>query len=268
MGEITKHIVAIGGGEVLGLCKTPETIPIDRYIVDLALGKLGRTGSTRKMPNVLFIPTASGDNIYYCNTVYNLYQLRLHCKYDHLRVIAQSLTTEEIQAKINWADIIYVGGGNTLNMMRVWRRLGIDKMLIKAYNSGTVMCGLSAGAICWFESGISDSRKTNNPENWKPICVSGLGILPGICCPHYDKEGDWRVPACEKILRNHRSSSCIALDNLMSIHVINDIMYYTVTPTKIERDESKKRCLRLRWEKDALSIKELRTQGYVNAWQD
>jgi dipeptidase E len=84
------------------------------------------------------------------------------------------------------ANIVYVGGGNTLLMMRILRRLGVDQVLRAAYESGIVLSGISAGAICWFDSGQSDSMSFYNPRNWKYINVKGLGLIHGIHCPHYN----------------------------------------------------------------------------------
>jgi putative intracellular protease/amidase len=80
------------------------------------------------------------------------------------------------------ADIIYVGGGNTLQMMRVWRRFGVDKLIKSAYESGTVLSGISAGSICWFDSGHSDSMSFYNPRKWKYTNVRGLGLIRGGGC--------------------------------------------------------------------------------------
>src|SRR5271166_1295228 len=71
-------------------------------------------------------------------------------------------------------------------MMRVWRRWGVDKLLKLAYENGTVLSGISAGSICWFESGHSDSMSFYNPRKWRYINVKGLGLIPGIHCPHYN----------------------------------------------------------------------------------
>ena len=71
-------------------------------------------------------------------------------------------------------------------MMRVWRSLGIPKLLKKAYENGTVLSGISAGSICWFDSGHSDSMSFYNPRKWKYINVKGLGLVKGIHCPHYN----------------------------------------------------------------------------------
>ena len=92
----------------------------------------------------------------------------------------------EIKTKILSSDIIYVGGGNTLKMMRRWRFLGVDKLLKIAWEKGIVLCGVSAGSICWYESGHSDSMSYYNPNHWDYINVKGLGFIKGIHCPHYD----------------------------------------------------------------------------------
>jgi len=97
------------------------------------------------------------------------------------------VNTEEVNQKIENADIIYVGRGNTQYMMKVWQEYGVDKALIRAYKSGKVLSGLSAGSICWFISGHSDSEFIEDIENPNPIWVKGLGIIPYLHCPHYDE---------------------------------------------------------------------------------
>ena len=94
---------------------------------------------------------------------------------------------EEVDQKIENADIIYVGGGNTAYMMKVWEEYGVDKALMKAYKSGKVLSGLSAGSICWFIAGHCDSEFIEGKENPKHKWVKGLGIIPYLHCPHYDE---------------------------------------------------------------------------------
>jgi dipeptidase E len=168
-----KVIVAIGGGEI----RTRGTAAIDREIIRL---------SGKKNPKLLFIPTASSDSERYWRRIPKYFGKFLKCKTDVLFLIKEKLSKAQIAAKIRWADIIYVGGGNTLLMMRVWRRLGVDKLLKSAYESGTVLSGISAGSICWFDSGHSDSMSFYNPRKWKYINVRGLGLIKGIHCPHYN----------------------------------------------------------------------------------
>ena len=169
-------VVAIGGGEM----KLGETLPIDKYIVE-------RTGA--QWPIALFIPTASSDSEDYAQIVSDVYGGQLGCTVNVLRLIANPPPYEQIAELIRSSDLIYVGGGNTLKMMRLWRRLGVDKLLLEAHANGKVLCGLSAGALCWFHYGHSDSMSFYSPDNWDYIRVKCLGILPFTGCPHYDGEG-------------------------------------------------------------------------------
>jgi len=166
-------VVIIGGGELSRF----ETLPFDKRIVEL---------TKKKHPKALFIPTASGEPNGYIETFNKIYGQRLDCKTDVLRLLKSGLTKKEIREKILSSDLIYVGGGNTLKMMNKWRYLGVDKILKEAYSKGIVLSGISAGGICWFESGHSDSRSSYNPDNWKYINVKGLGIIKGIHCPHFN----------------------------------------------------------------------------------
>jgi dipeptidase E len=170
---VSKTIVAIGGGEI----RTRGTAAIDREIIRL---------SNKKNPKLLFIPTASSDSDRYWKHVQEYFGGFLKCKTEVLFLVKKRATKDEIRKKILAADIIYVGGGNTLMMMRLWRRLGVDKLLMEAYESGTVLSGISAGSICWFDSGHSDSMSFYNPRKWKYINVKGLGLIDGIHCPHYN----------------------------------------------------------------------------------
>lgn len=171
--NMNKYIIAIGGGDIRQL----ETLAIDKEIVVL---------SGKKNPKLLFIPTASSDDKNYVQAIEKVYGGKLGCKVDSLLLLEEKLNQKEIENKILSADIIYVGCGNTLKMMRLWRKLGVDKLLKSAYNRGTVLAGISAGAICWFESGHSDSMSFYNPDDWEYIRVKGTGMLKGILCPHFD----------------------------------------------------------------------------------
>lgn len=171
--SVPKTIVAIGGGEI----RTRGTASIDREIIRL----------TRKQhPRLLFIPTASSDSERYWKHVQEYFGDFLKCKTDVLFLMSERPAAESIRKKILAADIIYVGGGNTLQMMRIWRRMGVDRLLMSAYEKGTVLSGISAGAICWFESGHSDSMSFYNPQKWEYIRVRGLGLVGGMLCPHYN----------------------------------------------------------------------------------
>jgi dipeptidase E len=168
-----KAIVAIGGG----LIRTKGTAAIDREIIRL---------SGKKNPQLLFIPTAMSDSEIYWKCVQKYFGGFLKCKTDVLFLIKDRSSKKQISKKILSADIVYVGGGNTLLMMPLWRNLGVDKLLKSAYENGTVLSGISAGSICWFESGHSDSMAFYNPRKWEYINVRGMGLIQGIHCPHYN----------------------------------------------------------------------------------
>jgi dipeptidase E len=83
---------------------------------------------------------------------------------DVLRLIESSDSHDDFQGKINDADAIYVGGGNPVSMLNIWKKNGIDGLLKSAYETGTIISGLSAGAICWFQKGLSDTLKFEDPD--------------------------------------------------------------------------------------------------------
>ena len=157
-------IVAVGGGDM----GNSETLPIDREIINL-------TGKAR--PRALFIPTASYDSADYYEGFRRVYGRRLGCQTDVLLLLGINQPHEIVEEKILSADLIYVGGGNTLKMMRRWRKLGVDHMLQTAYANGIVLAGVSAGAICWFSYGHSDSMAFYHPDDWGYVKVKGLGLI-------------------------------------------------------------------------------------------
>jgi dipeptidase E len=205
-----KKIIAIGGGEIGRPGQRPETTPIDREIIRL-------TG--KKHPKLLFIPTASSDAEGYYQGVKKHFGQRLGCRTDVLYLLKAKPSKKEIKEKIMGADIVYVGGGNTLKMMNAWRRTGTDKILLAAWRQGIVMSGLSAGSICWFRYGNSDSPKFTNPEA-DLIRVTGIGMINALHCPHYDIE-PYRHPELKKMMRKI-SGVAIALDNCCALEVIDD----------------------------------------------
>lgn len=207
------NIIAIGGGKIA----EKETLHIDRYIV---------AQSTRKNPRVLFIPTATRDDLAYRSNFEKIYHGLLHCQVRELLLYAEKPDPDAWEVLIQWADIIYVGGGNTLMMMRKWRHYGIDRLLMSRIQDQIVFCGTSAGAICWFESGHSDSMSFYHPEYWDYIKVTGLGILPWIGCPHYLAEG--RKKSFIRMILKSRQNG-IALDNRNAVH-FKDGFYKAIVP--------------------------------------
>lgn len=221
-------IIAIGGGEIGRPGYPVETTRIDKEVIRL---------SGKKKPRLLFIPTASDDAEGYVETVKKYFGRRLGCRIDVLYLWKVRPTRREMAGKIFGADIIYVGGGNTLKMMNRWRRLGVDKLLQQAYRKNIVLAGLSAGAICWFRYGLSDSRKFKNKKAGL-IKVSGLGLIDALCCPHYDSEKA-RQAALKKLMKK-TAGVAIALDNCAALGVI-DGRY------KILVSERKKRAYKIFW---------------------
>ena len=203
-------IVAIGGGAI----RTLATEPLDREIVHL-------TGKPR--PHALLIPTASSDATDYAPAFDRVYGKRLGCTTDVLYLLGSTPELRLVADKIDRADIIYVGGGNTLMMMRRWRHLGVDALLRAAFERGAVMCGVSAGAICWFERGHSDSMAFYNPDDWKYIAVTGLGLVKGVACPHYNSQTNG-VPRREdfhQMLKRLRRPG-LAIDNNCAVAFTDD----------------------------------------------
>lgn len=207
-----KKIVAIGGGEIGRAGYPVETTKIDKEIIRL-------TGKIK--PKLLFIPTASSDAELYFEVVKKHFGKRLGCETNvlYLNLIKEKPSKKEIEEKIFNSDIVYVGGGNTFKMMKVWRNSGVDKILKEAYQKGIVLSGVSAGSICWFRWGNSDSRRFANPKA-DLIKVSGLGLINAFHCPHYDFEKD-RKPDLKKMMRE-TSGVAIAIDNCCAIEVIDD----------------------------------------------
>ncbi len=172
-------IVALGGG---GFSMEPRNTLLDDFI-------LGLTG--RERPRVCFLPTASGDAAQYI--------ANFHASFPPSRAEASHLPLftrrpGDPRDHLLGQEVIYVGGGNTANALLVWRRHGIDAILREAWERGVVLCGVSAGMICWFEASCTDS--------FGPLAAlrDGLGFLPGSACPHYDGEID-RRPCYQAMVR-------------------------------------------------------------------
>lgn len=209
--SVSKKIIAIGGGEIGRPGFPVETTKIDQEIIAL---------SRKKKPKLLFIPTASSDSHSYFEIVRKHFGLRLGCVVTPLYLLDGRHTKSEISRKILSADIIYVGGGNTLKMMKAWRRFGVDRALERAYRRGVVLSGVSAGAICWFSFGNSDSLRFSQ-KNAPMIKVGGLGLIGALFCPHYDVEKK-RAPELKRIMKNTRGVVAVAVDNCAALEILDD----------------------------------------------
>lgn len=190
----------MGGGEI----RTLETLPLDREVVRL---------SGKKHPSVLFVPTASDDAAGYVESIRRIYEHRLGGTVETLLLVRERPSALEIRRKIAAADVIYVGGGSTYRLMRRWKRAGVDRAIRRAYDRGALLTGMSAGGICWCDSGMSDSFE----GRWTR--VSGLGLLPLDHNPHASDRA--RKQAVGAFARKHRSSM-FEIDNLAAVHFRDD----------------------------------------------
>ena len=203
-----KRIYAIGGGEI----KNKETIELDAYLVDKAKDHAGS-----KRPYALFIPTASHDFMPYYNSFHKIYTGVFNVKTDVALTVYHDYGLEKIKNKFLKADIIYVGGGNTLFMIYSWKRTGILDLITDAYNREVIICGLSAGAICWFEDIYTDSLE--NEKNKKDVPYSmakGLGWIKGVVSPHYDE----RAKDFDQIVLNNYKEA-IGIENNSMLEIID-----------------------------------------------
>lgn len=202
-----KQIVAMGGG---GFSMEPENPLLDRYV-------LGLTGKTR--PKVCFLPTASGDAEGYIVDFYRA-MTQLGAEPSHLSLLRP--TIRDMAAHLLVQDVIYVGGGNTKNMLALWREWELDQVLRTAWEQGIILAGLSAGAICWFEQGVTDSIPG------ELTAIRGLGFLKGSHCPHYDGEPE-RRPAYHRLRKAGVLADGVAADDGVALHYIGDHLVRVVS---------------------------------------
>jgi dipeptidase E len=161
-------IVAIGGG---GLAASPGDELLDAYLLSLA---------RRKRPSVCFLGTASGESESYVANFYRAFS-RYACRPTDLALYDRRVA--DLREFVLEQDVIYVGGGNTVSMLAVWRAHGLDTILGEALSGGAVLGGVAAGMNCWFDAYVTDS--------FGPDLVplqDGLGFVAGSACPHYDSE--------------------------------------------------------------------------------
>ena len=189
----------MGGG---GFSMEPRNLRLDRYILGLA---------KTKRPRVCFVSTASGDSRDYIR--------RFHLAMEKHDCVPSALTLFRRDARdpadiIRAQDILYVGGGNTANLLAIWRLHGVDQAIRRAWNDGVILAGVSAGMICWFESSVTDS--------FGPLreLKDGLALLPGSACPHYDGEAR-RRPTCHRLIRERQLPPGVAADDGAAIHYID-----------------------------------------------
>lgn len=198
-----QQIIALGGG---GFSMEPDNLALDRYILEQ---------TNRPDPAVAFIPTASGDAADVIVSFYSAFR-SLGCYPSHLSLFKPH--TADIESYIMEQDVVYVGGGNTRSMLALWREWELDLILRDALEAGIVLAGVSAGAICWFQSGTTDSM----PDRIRVL--PGLGLLEGSACPHYDGEPK-RRPAYRQYVASGEMPAGYALDDGAGVHFVDGEPY-------------------------------------------
>lgn len=188
----------MGGG---GFSDEPENPLLDDFVLSL-------TGKPK--PRVCFVPTASGDSEGYVKLFYDAF-LGERAEASHLALFRR--TVPDLRAFLLSQDVVYVGGGNTISMLAVWRAHGLDLVLREAWEAGVVLCGLSAGGLCWFEGGDTDSLGAG-----VSALNDGLGLLPGSFCPHYDTEPE-RRPSYRRFIAEGLAPG-FAADDGVGLHFV------------------------------------------------
>lgn len=192
-------LIAIGGG---GFLMEPENQLLDRYCLKC-------TGETT--PKVCFIPTASGDSEDFLSRFERAFSryscIRSHLTFFRKPTAGSILLDDNLEQNLLNQDLIYVGGGNTRAMLAVWQEWNLDEIIKKAWQSGVVITGMSAGAICWFEYGGSDSTYCGELSP-----LPGLGWIEGSCTPHYDGELN-RRPNLHSLIKSGQIPSGIGIDD-------------------------------------------------------
>jgi peptidase E len=196
-----RQIIAMGGG---GFSMERGNPLLDDYILSQC---------PVKKPVICLLPTASNDHIEYISGFYEFFTMR-ECFPNHLALSERSLSDQDLENYLLANDIIYVTGGNTAYMLNTWKTRGLDIILKKAWEKGILLAGVSAGASCWFEMALTDS---------KPGRLSGepcLGFLKGSHCAHYENEG--RRPAFHRLINKGKLPEGMGTENFAALHFIGD----------------------------------------------
>jgi dipeptidase E len=201
---IDRHIVGLGGGG--------DTADQTKLLHDYVLGLTGK-----ERPRLLFVPTAAGDDESYSFWFYERFARRSEAS------VLQTFPwpPEHLRELVLEQDAICVSGGNTANMLAIWRVHGIDVLLREAWEKGIVLWGASAGMICWFEAGVTDSF---GPQLAGMDC---LGFLAGSACPHYDGE-EQRRPRYRELVDGGFPQG-IAADDGVALHYLGTELDEVVT---------------------------------------
>ena len=202
----TGHIVAMGGG---GFLMEPENPALDDFVLGLA-------GKTR--PRVLFLAQASGESDNAIRRFFTAFRGKAEADFLPL-FVRDGRDPAEV---VHGSDIVYVGGGNTANMLAIWRVHGVDRVLVEFWERGGVLAGVSAGSICWFQCSATDSF------GGVAALHDGLGLLSGSACPHYDGE-PLRRPTYHRLVGEGALPAGLALDDGAGAHFVGTRLQEVVT---------------------------------------
>jgi dipeptidase E len=168
-----RQIVAFGGG---GFSMESGNPLLDEYVLGL---------SSEGRPRVCFLPSASGDADHYIVRFYRAFPAE-RCEASHISLFRREQGPEDLREHLLSQDLIYVGGGSVISLLGVWRAHGLDAILREAWEAGVILCGLSAGSLCWFKDAVTGFHGS-------PRRVEGLGLLPFSNCVHYEPESRRRL---------------------------------------------------------------------------
>jgi peptidase E len=213
MKKVRKQIICMGGG---GFLMEPQNPLLDLYI-------LGQ--SPKKKPKICFVGTASGDSLDSIKRFLTHFK-KFNCEPSYLSLF--KAPKENLESFVLSKDIIYVGGGNTRNLLLLWKAWGLDKIMKKGWKQGIVLSGVSAGSICWFEEGVTDSF----PGKLAPLKC--LGFLKGSNCPHYDGEKE-RRPSYHRLVRERKIKNGYAADDGVALHFIDNTIAHIVSSRPLGR---------------------------------
>jgi dipeptidase E len=185
-------IFAMGGG---GFTMEPANPLLDDFVLGLAAGS---------EPRILFLPTASGDTLGQINAFHARFGDR-SCVAEHVSLFRLRDVDRPLAEIVLEQDIVYIGGGSMRNLLAIWRAHDLDRLLIEAWRRGIVLAGLSAGAMCWFEGGVTRSSGPPQP-------LAGLGVLAGSLTVHADGEPE-RLPVWLASVRDGSLPGGFALDD-------------------------------------------------------
>ena len=202
-----KILIAIGGGEI----KNKTTLKIDNYIANLAKAHAGDKRAT-----ALFVGTASHDSMPYFNSFRKSYTSNFDLKAEVALMVYGENDMTRIKEKVDKADMIYVGGGDTIYMLDLWKKNGFLDLILDAYRSGKIICGLSAGAICWFEDMYSDFEIMRGVSS-NYVMHKGLGEIEGAICPHFNEREEDFIAA----FNESKLTTAYALENDSALVFIN-----------------------------------------------